>query len=197
MIKPNTKIISVAAVPENGVIGVREFNEMPWRLGEFKGHPFWDNMRNENSFRRIDMAKFQELTIGENYAVFMGRLTRESIPPRAWPLSDRVNIVMRSTTPEEEVMGGVVHFNDLDAAVASFDQYGQVAIMGGAGIYERTMPIADELYLTRIHRDFEGDVHFPKVEDTEWQLQNRFIPQLVPEFEQYQGIFSFEKWVRR
>jgi len=38
-------------------------------------------------------------------------------------------------------------------------------ICGGAEIYKHAMPISEELYLTQIDQDYEGDVKFPAWED--------------------------------
>lgn len=40
-----------------------------------------------------------------------------------------------------------------------------VWICGGANIYQESMSIAEELYLTRIDGEFEGDVRFPPWEE--------------------------------
>jgi dihydrofolate reductase len=37
----------------------------------------------------------------------------------------------------------------------------RVFVIGGAQVYALAMPRADELVLTEIDRDFDGDTHFP------------------------------------
>ena len=46
----------------------------------------------------------------------------------------------------------------------------EVFIIGGAEIYQEALPVADRLYLTRVHARFEVDVHFPAFENQEWDL---------------------------
>ena len=70
--KSGMKIVLVAAVAENGVIGAN--GGMPWRL-------------------KSDLAHFRALTIGK--PVIMGRKTFESIGK---PLKDRTNIVITRAT---------------------------------------------------------------------------------------------------
>jgi dihydrofolate reductase len=41
----------------------------------------------------------------------------------------------------------------------------QVFICGGAQIYEQTLPLCSELFLTVVKREVEGDAFFPKFED--------------------------------
>ena len=38
-------------------------------------------------------------------------------------------------------------------------------ICGGEGIYREAMPISEELYLTQIDGEYEGDVYFPNWEN--------------------------------
>jgi dihydrofolate reductase len=40
----------------------------------------------------------------------------------------------------------------------------RVFVIGGAQVYAEAMPIADELLLTEVHRDYEGDVFFPSLQ---------------------------------
>ena len=37
----------------------------------------------------------------------------------------------------------------------------KVFVIGGAALFEAALPLADELVLTEIEADFDGDVHFP------------------------------------
>ena len=44
-------------------------------------------------------------------------------------------------------------------------------IIGGADIYRLTLPIADRVYLTRVHAEPEGDTYFPELDPDIWLLQ--------------------------
>lgn len=50
----------------------------------------------------------------------------------------------------------------LEEGIETASKLGEdVWICGGASIYEEAMPLAEELFLTQIDADFEGDVKFP------------------------------------
>ena len=44
-------------------------------------------------------------------------------------------------------------------------------IIGGRQIYEQSLPIADLMYITRIHKTIEGDTFFPEFSTNEWKLK--------------------------
>lgn len=131
----------VAAVARNGVIG--DGRDMPWRIPE-------------------DMAHFKSLTAG--CPVIMGRHTWESLPPRFRPLPGRRNIVLTRSVHWQAP--GAETAPDLAAALAMATTpppaAGRICVIGGAQVYAAAMPWADELVLTEIDRDFEGDTRFPQ-----------------------------------
>ncbi len=46
-------------------------------------------------------------------------------------------------------------------------------ILGGAEVYAQTIDLADELIITEIHGQFEGDTFFPAIDPQIWQEQRR------------------------
>jgi dihydrofolate reductase len=42
-------------------------------------------------------------------------------------------------------------------------------IIGGAELYRAALPLADRLYLTRVHAEVAGDTHFPLTELRGWR----------------------------
>ncbi|WP_181707302.1 dihydrofolate reductase [Chthonobacter rhizosphaerae] len=137
----------VVAVARNGVIG-RE-GDMPWRLSSDLRH-----------FRRITMGK----------PVVMGRKTLEAI---GRPLAGRPNlIVSRSLDPSTE---GVSVFPDLDAAIAAARRIAaetaadEVIIGGGGQIYAETIGRADQLRITHVDVEVEGDTTFPTIDPALWR----------------------------
>jgi dihydrofolate reductase len=131
----------VAAVAENGVIG--RDGGLPWRLPD-----------DSKFFRRCTMGK----------AVLMGRLTFESIGK---PLPGRRNIVVTSNTDFEAP--GCTVVDSLEAGLAAAADEQEVVIMGGAAFYREGLPLAERLYLTRVHAKVVGDVYFPDLDPTEWR----------------------------
>ena len=49
----------------------------------------------------------------------------------------------------------------------------EIAIVGGASIYEQAMPVADRIHLTVVHASIEGDVRFPELDPGTWREVSR------------------------
>jgi dihydrofolate reductase len=126
----------IAAVAANGVIG--DGKDLIWRLPE-------------------DQRHFRALTMGA--PVIMGRSTWDSLPARFRPLPGRRNLVL-TRQPLWQAAGAEV-VRTLDEALARVADRERVFVIGGAQIYALALPIADELALTEIERDFDGDTTFP------------------------------------
>ena len=141
------KVGLIYARARNGVIG--QGGVMPWHLPE-------------------DLAHFKRVTL--NHPVVMGRRTWDSIPPRFRPLPGRTNIVITRQEDWEET--GAQRSSSLrDALQKAENSCGtssQVWVIGGAQIYAQAMPLADELVVTEIDADFDGDAHAPAI-GPEWQ----------------------------
>jgi dihydrofolate reductase len=138
------RITLVAAVARGGVIG-RE-GTIPWRLPE-------------------DLERFKELTTG--HAVVMGRRTWDSIPERFRPLPGRRNVVV--TRNPEWSARGAERAGSLEDALHLLEGESRAYVIGGAEIYAAALPLADELELTEIDLDVEGDTHFPPVDPAEFR----------------------------
>lgn len=134
----NPEINIIAAVSENGVIG--KDGQIPWHISE-------------------DLRRFKELTTG--HVVVMGRKTFESIG-RALP--NRVNIVV-TRDHNFNAEGCIVCHSFEDAIRVAKESDDRIFIMGGGQVYEEGMQIADNLYLTIVEGEFEGDTFFPDYED--------------------------------
>jgi dihydrofolate reductase len=137
------KLALIAAVARNGVIG--HANDLLWKLPE-------------------DLAFFKRSTLGN--PVIMGRKTWDSIPKRFRPLTGRTNIVV-TRQPGWQADGALVAHGLEQAlelaleSVASNPHGLRAFVIGGAELYALALPHADELVLTEIERDFEGDARFP------------------------------------
>jgi dihydrofolate reductase len=143
----STAIVLVAAVADNGVIG--RDNALPFRQSS-------------------DLKRFKALTVGR--PVLMGRKTFLSIGK---PLPGRTNIVV-SRNPEFAA-ADVVTARDLDRALAVAHGDAQrrgvdeIAVIGGADIFSRLMPLADRLEITHVHAHPAGDTHFPPIDASQWR----------------------------
>ena len=115
-----------------------------------------------------DLKRFKEITSGR--AVIMGRKTFESLPKGALP--NRDNIII-SRNKDLKIEGATV-YSSLDYALIKLMDEEEVFIIGGGQIYRQALPVADRLYLTKIHAAFpEADVFFPEIDYKEWREVSR------------------------
>lgn len=126
----------IAAVARNGTIGKN--NELLFRLPE-------------------DMQHFKRNTLG--CPVIMGRKTWESLPARARPLPGRLNIVVtRNPLWRAE---GALAVGSLPEALSHLGSAPKAFVIGGVQLFAAALPLLDEMLLTEVDKDFDGDVHFP------------------------------------
>jgi dihydrofolate reductase len=141
------RVVLVAAVAENGVIG--RDGAIPWKLSE-------------------DWKHFKAFTSG--HTLVMGRTTQEGI---GRPLPDRTSIVL--TSDESWSMDGVLSARTFEDAMRLADSGlpGDVMVGGGAGVYAAALPHADEQVLSEVHQSPDGDTHYPEFDRTEWDEADR------------------------
>ena len=134
----------IVAHDKNRVIG--KDNKMPWHYSE-------------------DLKYFKNTTLNKN--VLMGSKTLESIISYLGkPLPDRHTILLTSRHTVEydcEVVNSVEEALDIYKDKELF-------IAGGKSVYEQFLPYADQLYITFIDEEYEGDTHFPEYDLDEWKL---------------------------
>ena len=142
--KSNVILSLLVAASENNVIG--KDNKLPWHLPN-------------------DLKYFKNLTWG--LPILMGRKTFESIGK---PLPGRKSIVI--TRNKDWMHEGVVTIHSIEQAIQQAASLGakEIFVIGGAEIFATAIPQANRIYMTRIHHKFEGDVFFPKVNISEWNL---------------------------
>jgi dihydrofolate reductase len=112
-----------------------------------------------------DMRFFKNTTWA--MPVVMGRKTFESLSGKALP--GRLNLVV--TRQKNWKAADVTEVNSIETAIeiATSQDYKEVFIIGGAEIYEQTLPIAHTVYLTRVDTTLEADSYFPVLSD-EWEM---------------------------
>lgn len=133
----------IAAASENNVIG--RDNDLPWHLPK-------------------DLKFFRSKTSG--HPIIMGRKNYESI---GRSLPNRLNIVITRQAGLE--IEGCEVVGSLEEAIELGKQSDQdeLFVIGGGQIYEAAMPLADRIYLTRVHAHVDGDVLFPELDESEWK----------------------------
>jgi dihydrofolate reductase len=130
----------VVAISENHVIG--KDNKLLWYLPN-------------------DLKHFKEITTG--HTVIMGRKTYESVGK---PLPNRRNIII---TRQNITIEGCEVVSSIEAALALCSHEAEVFIVGGAEIYRQSLHLTDRIYLTIVHKEFDGDSYFPEIEANEWK----------------------------
>jgi dihydrofolate reductase len=111
-----------------------------------------------------DLKRFKELTDG--HFIVMGKRTYYSLPRR--PLPNRTNMVI--TDVEGERIDDCLMAYSIEDAVEKMDSEKENFIIGGGSIYSQFMEIADKMYITRVHKDFEADTFFPEFSLDDWKL---------------------------
>lgn len=110
----------------------------------------------------LDMKFFRETTKG--HVVAMGENTLLSFPGSK-PLKNRENIVLsKDPTHNYEDVINVHDFNDFLKLIAKKAENGRVFIIGGASIYNQTLPYVDEVYLTKVLEDGGAEVFFENID---------------------------------
>ena len=133
----------IFAIDENNLIG--KGNDLPWHYPE-------------------DLKYFKKTTL--NKPVFMGYNTYLSIYNRLGKaLPNRTNYVL---TFEDSLPGEGIVVKDLEEFTKKHEE--EVFCIGGKMIYGMIIPYADRLYITRVNKEYEGDVYFPEYDESEFTL---------------------------
>jgi dihydrofolate reductase len=147
------KLALIAAHSENLVIG-KDYS-IPWHFSE-------------------DLKRFKRLTMG--HTIVMGRRTYESIGSK--PLPGRENVVISRTRKYDNV----TCFTSYDKAIKYLKNKDIVYIIGGAQLYRESLPKADLLVITVVHKKVEGDVFFPEYRDKISTVWEEIAREEKPEF---------------
>lgn len=141
------KIIIIAAIAKNGVIG-RKNGEMPWRIKE-------------------EFQHFKATTMGA--AIIMGRKTFETLGK---PLKGRENIIVTKNINLQYDFDDVKIFHSLDDGIdyCNGKNYEKIFIIGGGEIYRQALPKVDELILSHLKFIAEGEIKFPELKDEDWKI---------------------------
>jgi dihydrofolate reductase len=140
------RLALIAIVAANGTIGLD--GTLPWHLP-------------------ADLKHFKTLTSGRR--IVMGRRTWESFPK---PLPNREHVVVSSRALV--LPAGVIVVRSLAGALAlPLHPEQPVFVIGGNAMYREALPLADELYLTEIEANVDGDTTFPAWDRTQFREASR------------------------
>lgn len=129
-----------------------------------------------------DMRHFKDVTMG--HPVVMGRSTYDSI---GRPLPKRLNIVLTHHEVADDRIKTFASLAALKTWLNSTDD--EVAVIGGARVFEQLLPLANVLTRTVINGHFNGDTKMPPINYDQWQLVDRQAVQ-----ENDRNVCWFEKW---
>lgn len=132
----------IVAISKNRVIG--DSNKLIWHLP-------------------ADLKRFKEVTTG--HPIVMGRKTYESI---GRPLPNRRNIII--TRDQNYQIDGCEVLNSIEEALMLTNN--DCFIIGGGEIYNQTLHIADQIYMTEVDEEFDGDTTFPDL-SASWYVSNK------------------------
>lgn len=131
----------------NHVIG--KDNQMPWKIS-------------------ADLQFFKKVTMG--YPIIMGRKTWESI---GRPLPGRRNVVVSRNTNYSAIGAELV--GSLDQALELLKEFKRVFVIGGQQLFTQAFPQADELFITEIEIQVDGDTYFEIPDPNDWQEAERIL----------------------
>ena len=142
----NIPPISMIVVRSRNLVIGKE-NKIPWKIS-------------------ADLQFFKKVTMG--YPIIMGRKTWESI---GRPLPGRRNIVVSRNTSYSAVGAELV--SSLEQALDSLKEFNRVFVIGGQQLFNQAFPLADELFITEIELQVEGDTYFEIPDPSDWQEIDR------------------------
>lgn len=161
----------IVAAAENNAIGKN--NQLLWHLPN-------------------DLKFFKNTTWG--MPVIMGRKTYLSMAGE--PLPGRYNIVISRQHDHginrEDVW--VVGSVEEALAKAKSTDCKEVFVAGGGQIYDAYLPIADKIYITRVHAVLDGDAFFPLFSENEWEKTYELD---FPADDKHAYAYSFQTWTRK
>ena len=138
------KMISIiVAKAQNNIIGGN--NKLLWHISD-------------------DLKRFKEITSGNT--IIMGRKTFESLPG---VLPNRKHVILTRDKNFSVDNENVEVIHSVDEIINNYkDSSVEAFIIGGGEIYKEFLPHANNLYLTEVLKDFEGDTSFPQVNLENW-----------------------------
>jgi len=142
-------IISIiVAIARNGVIG-KANGEMSWHVKE-------------------EFQHFKNTTLG--FPIIMGRKTFETLGK---PLKGRLNIVVSKNKSYKTSFNEVVIKKSIDEAIdyCKSVKPEKIFVIGGGEIYKQAVSFVDEMIITFMKFDAEGEVKFPSINNDDWNTE--------------------------
>ncbi|MFA5623199.1 MAG: dihydrofolate reductase [Candidatus Dojkabacteria bacterium] len=117
-----------------------------------------------------DLKFFKQMT--EGHVVVMGRKTWESLPEKFRPLPNRTNVVL--SRDKNLKLDGAEVCNSIEDAIYRYaDKH--IFIIGGEQVYNTAMSYVNDVIVTHVFLDAEGDVKAPKLDAELYMCQNMYF----------------------
>jgi dihydrofolate reductase len=115
-----------------------------------------------------EFQHFKNTTLG--FPIIMGRKTFETLGK---PLKGRLNIVVSKNQAYKTEFDEVVIQSSLDKAIEHCKNINpiRIFIIGGGEIYNQAITFVDEMIVTFMKFDAEGEVKFPEINDDDWNIE--------------------------
>lgn len=142
--------IIISAVAKNNVIG-KSNGELPWHISE-------------------EFKHFKETTLGS--PIIMGRKSFDALGK---PLPKRENIIISNNKELSYSFADIKIFNNLTDAFTHCKNknYEKVFVIGGGQIYSQAIELVDEMIISKLNFNAEGEVYFPKYDENNWEIVKR------------------------
>jgi len=141
------RLVIISAIAQNRVIG-RTNGEMPWHVKE-------------------EFQHFKSTTLG--FPIIMGRKTFENLGK---PLKGRENIIVTNEQDYKVNFEGTKICHSLRESIDYCESKNpeKAFIIGGGQIYKQAIAIVDEMILSFMKFEAEGDVKFPEINYDRWKV---------------------------
>lgn len=138
----------IVAIAQNGVIG-KSNGEMSWHVKE-------------------EFQHFKNTTLG--FPIVMGRKSFETLGK---PLKGRLNIIVSKNGSYKTEFGDVVIKSSLVEAIEHCKTINseKIFIIGGGEIYRQAVLFVDEMIITFMKFEAEGEVRFPEIKTHDWNIE--------------------------
>jgi dihydrofolate reductase len=138
----------IVAIAQNGVIG-KSNGQMSWHVKE-------------------EFKHFKNTTLG--FPIIMGRKTFETLGK---PLKGRLNIVVTRNQSYKTEFDEVVILPSLVEAIEHCKSINpeKIFIIGGGEIYRQAVSFVDEMIITLMKFEADGEVKFPKINNDDWNIE--------------------------
>ena len=151
--------IIISAVAKNGVIGLvsarksdrKNNGELPWHISE-------------------EFRHFKQTTLGS--PIIMGRKSFDALGK---PLPKRENILISRNNGLVYPFNDIKIFNSLNKAFEYCKEknYDKIFVIGGGQIFAQVINEVDEMIISKLDFEAEGDVYFPTFDENDWEIVKR------------------------